>query len=96
MINFERRFSGQLVAIRPQSITDKETGEEVSYFEVDVVATDSQTGERFVANLTCGDRAFVQKEPSEFKGGEKVEFVVTPKRQGKFGIGAKLIRIDPK
>ena len=96
MINFERKFVGQLVAVRPQSITDKETGEEVSYFEVDVVATDSDTNARFVANLTCGDRAFVEKGPAEFKGGEKIEVTVVPKRQGKFGIGAKLVRIDPK
>lgn len=93
-MDFTTVMEGQLVGIRPQTMTDRDTGEEVRYFEVDLIVKDEQ-GNR-AEKLTCGEKAFNGHDYTMFKGGQKVTIECRPKRVGKFGIGAKLTRIDPR
>lgn len=76
---FDREFSGQLVALRPKSLTDRDSGEVIRYFEVDLLLTEDDGKSRFTCSTTCGGRAFNGTAPEDFKGGEKVQVTLTPK-----------------
>lgn len=74
-MDFRKEFTGKLINIRPESFTDKRTGEIQRFYRVDIVA--DIDGQPQAVQLTCGDRA-LSDGPEKFKPGQPVAAAVIP------------------